>query len=86
MKLVVLCLVMINYLGQKLSPLIDRKNEEEGKETAIDRTRRLFYVTCSRTQSSLAIVLYTNEKYKVMESVKELNWFDSNEIIEINYN
>ena len=47
--------------GAKSPTSTDIKNEEEGKETSIDRTRRLFYVTCSRTQSSLAIVVYTNE-------------------------
>jgi DNA helicase-2/ATP-dependent DNA helicase PcrA len=46
-------------LGAKdLSPG-DLKNMKEGKETSIDRTRRLFYVTCSRARKSLALVIYS---------------------------
>ena len=43
----------------------DFKNEAEGKETGIERTRRLFYVTCSRAEKSLAIVAYTKDPTKV---------------------
>jgi DNA helicase II / ATP-dependent DNA helicase PcrA len=69
--------------GAKAATSSDKKNEEEGKETATDRTRRLFYVTCSRTKSSLAIVYYTNEKKKVKESLQKLKWFDNSEIIDL---
>lgn len=40
----------------------DIDNESEGKETTIDRTRRLFYATCSRAMNSLAIVAYTGDR------------------------
>ncbi len=69
--------------GAKAPTSTDIKNEEEGKETSIDRTRRLFYVTCSRTQSSLAIVVYTDEADKIKEHLKNLNWFDDGEIIDM---
>lgn len=61
----------------------DLKNLEEGKETSIDRTRRLFYVTCSRAEESLAIVAYTKEPQKVNDYVLEHGWFDKDEIIQI---
>jgi len=61
----------------------DLKNLEEGKETSIDRTRRLFYVTCSRAEESLAIVAYTQEPQKVNDYVLEQAWFDKGEIIQI---
>jgi DNA helicase-2/ATP-dependent DNA helicase PcrA len=61
----------------------DLKNLEEGKETSIDRTRRLFYVTCSRAEESLAIVAYTQEPQKVNDYVLEQGWFDKDEIIQI---
>jgi len=61
----------------------DIKNEQEGKETSIDRTRRLFYVTCSRAEESLAIVAYTKEPQKVNDYVLEQDWFDEDEIIQI---
>ncbi len=38
----------------------DNKNVEEGKETTIDRTLRLLYITCSRAEESLALVLWSS--------------------------
>ncbi|MBU1716601.1 MAG: ATP-dependent helicase, partial [Proteobacteria bacterium] len=61
----------------------DLKNVEEGKETSIDRTRRLFYVTCSRAEESLAIVAYTQEPQKVNDYVLKQGWFEKDEIIQI---
>jgi DNA helicase-2/ATP-dependent DNA helicase PcrA len=61
----------------------DLKNLEEGKETSIDRTRRLFYVTCSRAEESLAIVAYTKEPQKVESYSLEQGWFDKDEIVRI---
>lgn len=69
--------------GAKAPTSTDIKNEEEEKETSIDRTRRLFYVTCSRTQSSLAIVVYTSAKDKIKEHMKNIKWFDDSEIIDM---
>jgi len=50
----------------------DRKNQAEGKETVVDRTRRLFYVCCSRALKGLAVVCYTSHpdvlKGRVLES------------------
>ena len=68
--------------GAKAPSSTDTKNAEDGKETSIDRTRRLFYVTCSRTQSSLAVVVYTKEKDKIRDHLRELLWFEDDEIIE----
>lgn len=67
--------------GAKAPSSADQRNVEKGKETSTDRTRRLFYVTCSRTQSSLAIVVYTNEKDKIREHLKNLKWFEDSEIL-----
>lgn len=61
----------------------DIKNESEGRETSIDRTRRLFYVTCSRAEESLAIVAYSKEPQKVEQFAIEQGWFDKNEIVHI---
>lgn len=61
----------------------DIQNIKEGKETSIDRTRRLFYVTCSRAEKSLAIVAYTREPQKVEKYVIDQDWFDKGEIIHI---
>ena len=70
-------------LGAQETTSTDRRNEKEGKDTSIERTRRLFYVTCSRTQSSLAIVVYTNETDKIKGHLQSLKWFDDGEIIDM---
>lgn len=67
--------------GAKASSETDRKNITEGKETSIDRTRRLFYVICSRAVKSLAIVAYTNDVDAVKNTVLANNWFMSDEIL-----
>jgi DNA helicase-2/ATP-dependent DNA helicase PcrA len=61
----------------------DIKNEEQGLETTIDRTRRLFYVTCSRAKKSLVIVDYTGDPAKVGSRVFAAGWFGENEIIAV---
>jgi len=58
----------------------DIGNERAGNETGIDRTRRLFYVTCSRSQSSLAIVAYSSNPSKVRDFVLREQWFEEREI------
>lgn len=70
-------------LGVKGPTAADDKNRSEGKETSIDRTRRLFYVTCSRAERSLAVVVYTMEPKKVADRVKELGWFQDDEVVEL---
>lgn len=58
----------------------DLDNEKIGKETGTDRTRRLFYVTCSRAKESLAIVAYSNDPQAVKENVIQKGWFARNEV------
>ncbi|RYX04898.1 ATP-dependent helicase [Legionella pneumophila] len=67
--------------GAKAPTKSDIDNLEKGKETSIDRTRRLFYVTCSRAEKSLAIIAYTNEPNKVKENALGQGWFNEEEII-----
>jgi DNA helicase-2/ATP-dependent DNA helicase PcrA len=69
--------------GAKEKTPTDLKNEMEGKETGIDRTRRLFYVTCSRAKQSLAIIAYTTDSVKVRKQVVEKSWFEESEIISL---
>lgn len=59
----------------------DKKNMNDGKETSIDRTRRLFYVTCSRAEKSLAIVAYTKNPSNVKRHAINKGWLENNEVI-----
>ena len=67
--------------GAKALTTTDQKNINEGKETSIDRTRRLFYVTCSRAEKSLAIVAYTTAPEDVKRFVISQEWFLEDEVI-----
>lgn len=67
--------------GAKEPSDTDRQNVAEGKETSIDRTRRLFYVTCSRAKKSLAIVAYTKNPSHVRSHTISEGWFDEVEVI-----
>lgn len=68
----------------------DEKIEEMVNETSVDKTRRLFYVTCSRAKKSLAIVAYTTNPQKVKMNILSHEWFEETEILEdrdiINFN
>jgi len=75
---------MFNYeklFGAKEPTSTDLKKEQEGEETSFDRTRRLFYVTCSRAKNSLAIVAYTENPDKVKEFVLSKDWFKEDEVV-----
>ena len=66
----------------KVAPLsnTDIKNKEAGKENTIDRTGRLFYVTCTRSKNSLAILMYTSNPKKAKQTAIQYGWFEENEI------
>ncbi len=70
-------------LGAKAPTATDIKNVSEGKETSMERTRRLLYVTCSRAQDSLAIVVYTKATGKIADHLKGLKWFEQDEMVEL---
>jgi DNA helicase-2/ATP-dependent DNA helicase PcrA len=66
--------------GAKEKSKADLDNEASGRETTIERTRRLFYVTCSRAEQSLAIVYYSNQPILVKDAVVQRGWFESSEV------
>ena len=43
----------------------------------------MFYVTCSRAQESLAVVVYTKEVAKVATYVTGVDWFAEGEIVRL---
>lgn len=61
----------------------DRENMEEEKETSIDRTLRLLYVTCSRAEESLALVLWSSDTAAALQCIKASGWFLDEEIQEM---
>ena len=67
-------------LGAKAPSSSDLKNNEEGKDSSLDRTRRLFYVTCSRAKSSLALVAYSTDPRAMKEHVIRSGLFAEDEV------
>lgn len=66
--------------GKDLSDT-DLANQEAGKETTIDRSLRLLYVTCSRARESLALVLWSVQPTMALAHIKEKSdWFAPEEI------
>jgi DNA helicase-2/ATP-dependent DNA helicase PcrA len=74
---------LISYdklFGAKELSAADKSNVESGKETTVDRSLRLLYVTCSRAQESLALVLWAVDPIGAIASIKGSKWFSDNEI------
>lgn len=68
-------------LGVTPASATDMKNESEGKDTSPSRTRRLLYVTCSRAEESLAIVVYSSQPEIAKDRVIEAGWLTAEEIV-----
>lgn len=58
----------------------DRQNEAEGKETVIERTRRLFYVCCSRALQDLAVVCYVESPAVLRDRLRDSEIFVGEQI------
>ncbi|QIL43169.1 ATP-dependent helicase [Acidovorax sp. HDW3] len=62
----------------------DLENVQAGKETTIDRSLRLLYVTCSRARETLALVLWAENPTDALKFARsESGWFAEGEILEI---
>ncbi len=62
----------------------DLDNVQAGKETTIDRSLRLLYVTCSRARESLALVLWAENPTEALKFARhESGWFAEEEVLEI---
>lgn len=62
----------------------DLRNQQEGKDTGIDRTKRLFYVTYSCTEESLAIIVYTDTPSEIARTALLQGWFEVSDLVETN--
>ncbi|MBC8754999.1 ATP-dependent helicase [Kordia sp. YSTF-M3] len=74
---------LFNYeklLGVKGHTASDIRRMEEGRETSLDKTLRLLYVTCSRAKESLAIVAYTAQPELFARNIVDMKWFVKEEI------
>lgn len=67
-------------IGTKAKSKTDFENEAAGNDTSIARTRRLFYVTCSRAEESLAIIYYSDNPDAARAALLERGWLGEDEI------
>ena len=62
----------------------DLENVQTGKETTIDRSLRLLYVTCSRARETLALVLWADNPTEALKFARhDSGWFSEGEVLEI---
>jgi DNA helicase-2/ATP-dependent DNA helicase PcrA len=68
------------YFGIKELSANDRANLAEGKETQVERTRRLFYVCCTRAMTDLAVILFATDVADAERAIRAKNIFPSDQI------
>lgn len=68
------------YFGVTEPSDTDRANTAAGKDSVIDRTRRLFYVCCSRALSDLAVVIFAENTAQMYEALIAKGFFEAETI------
>lgn len=58
----------------------DQENITAGNDNTLDRTRRLFYVCCSRSLLDLAVVLFVTDPEAAIESISQASIFNDEDI------
>lgn len=69
------------YLGLKELSARDKKTLEEGGETGVERTRRLFYVCCTRARQDLVVVLFVIDPTAAIAQIRRLGLFPDADIL-----
>lgn len=69
------------YFGLKQLSARDRKTLEEGGETGVERTRRLFYVCCTRARQDLVVVLFVADPAAAIAHIRGLRLFPEADIL-----
>lgn len=58
----------------------DESNIASGKDSVIDRTRRLFYVCCSRALSDLVVAIFTDDPENMQRAIVARGLFEPENI------
>lgn len=70
------------YFGIVAPSDTDMENFAQGKDSVMDRTRRLFYVCCSRATRDLAVVMFVQDIENAREKIAETGIFESDDIVD----
>lgn len=68
------------YLGYLPLSETDLERRENGDESVIERTMRLFYVCCSRATKDLAVVIFTNQIQVVTDAIYQKGFFEPDDV------
>ncbi|WP_445493673.1 UvrD-helicase domain-containing protein [Photorhabdus sp. SF281] len=68
------------YFGVKDLSLQDLKNIKEKKDTSVERTRRLFYVCCTRARKDLVVVYFSTQPLLAEQRIRDTNIFPDDAI------
>ena len=68
------------YFGVTPLSATDRGHLDAGRDCVIDRTRRLFYVCCSRALSDLAVVVFAEDTAQMREALLARGFFEQESI------
>lgn len=73
------------YFGYTPLSGTDEANIQAGDESVIDRSRRLFYVCCSRAMKDLAVVIFVPDVEKARAAIIERDLFPEEKILGIEH-
>jgi DNA helicase-2/ATP-dependent DNA helicase PcrA len=68
------------YFGLRELSDTDKRNSEEGKDTVVARTRRLFYVCCTRALKDLVVVFFAADAVRAHDRIASLGLFPPDSI------
>lgn len=68
------------YFGVTEPSDIDRANIAAGNDSVIDRTRRLFYVCCSRALSDLVVVVFAADVDEMRDALAAKGFFEAESV------
>ncbi|WP_421781236.1 UvrD-helicase domain-containing protein [Kiloniella litopenaei] len=68
------------YFGVTPPSATDQEHIDAGRDSVIDRTRRLFYVCCSRALSDLAVIIFAENTVQTHEALLAKGFFENESI------
>lgn len=68
------------YFGVTPPSATDQGHIDAGRDSVVDRTRRLFYVCCSRALSDLAVVIFAEDTAQMREALLAKAFFETESV------
>jgi DNA helicase II / ATP-dependent DNA helicase PcrA len=70
------------YFGMAALSDTDKENIADGVDSVVDRTRRLFYVCCSRATRDLAVVMFVFDVAAARTKIAEAGLFEPEDLVD----